>query len=120
MDATQCWAIAVLHIPSVLPTDLKQRIRDLPPPRSLIKSNSFSTASSTSSVSSSMMKLPWFRFSFFAKRQSGLLSAIGRLSIVWPLPTTGRARSAGCRRRSSPIAHPIGSDAAFGHPSVAA
>ena len=30
MDATQCRPIAVLHIPSILPTHLKQRIRDLP------------------------------------------------------------------------------------------
>src|SRR5690606_40698083 len=36
------------------------------PPRLEIASNSFSTASSTRSVSSSMMNEPWFGFSFFA------------------------------------------------------
>src|SRR5207253_10308147 len=37
---------------------------------------SFSTASSTSSVSSSMMNAPWFGFSFFARPHS-------RLMISW-------------------------------------
>src|SRR6266704_2563433 len=43
------------------------------PPRSAIFSNSFSTASSTSSFSSSMMNAPWFGFSFFARPHSRLM-----------------------------------------------
>ena len=46
------------------------------PPRSVSRSNSSITASSTRSVSSSMMKEPWSGFSFFARPSS-------RLMISW-------------------------------------
>src|SRR5665647_3522604 len=43
------------------------------PPRSEIASDGFSTASSTKSVSSSMMNAPWFGFPFFARPHSRLM-----------------------------------------------
>jgi len=43
------------------------------PPRSAIFSNSASTASSSNSVNSSMMKAPWLGFSFLAKPHSRLM-----------------------------------------------
>jgi hypothetical protein len=43
------------------------------PPRAEMRSNSARTASSTSSVSSSTTKAPWFGFSFFARPLSRLM-----------------------------------------------